>query len=79
MVKDKHIPPFLILYVASRPETTEQSKMFADVLNKAGVKATTFGGENKTHTSISVDLGKPDDLPTEAVYKFLDEVAPPRN
>lgn len=78
VAKGKHIPPFLILYVADRPDTKEQSALFADSLNKAGIQATTFGGENKTHTSISVDLGKPGDPPTEAVYKFLDEVAPPR-
>lgn len=67
----KHIPPFLILHCADRPESTAQSKLFAEVLRKAGIQAATFAGEGKTHTSISADIGKPDDPPTKAIDKFL--------
>ena len=67
----KHIPPFLILHCADRPESTAQSKLFAEVLRKAGIAAATFAGEGKTHTSISADIGKPDDPPTVAIDKFL--------
>lgn len=70
----KHIPPFLILHCADRPESTAQSKLFAAVLQKAGIPAATFAGEGKTHTSISTDIGKPDDPPTIAIDKFLDDV-----
>lgn len=68
----KHIPPFLILHCADRPESTAQSKLFAAVLQKAGIQAATFAGEGKTHTSISTDIGKPDDPPTLAIDKFLE-------
>ena len=70
----KHIPPFLVLHCADRPESTAQSKLFAAVLQKAGIQAATFAGEGKTHTSISTDIGKPDDPPTLAIDKFLDDV-----
>lgn len=69
----KHIPPFLILHCADRAEAAAQSKLFAAVLQKAGIPAESFAGEGKTHTSISADLGKPDDPPTLAIDKFLDD------
>ncbi|MBA4015805.1 MAG: alpha/beta hydrolase [Pirellula sp.] len=69
----KHIPPFLILYCADRAEAPAQSKLFAAVLQKAGISAEAFAGKGKTHTSISADIGKPDDPPTLAIDKFLDD------
>lgn len=69
--KGKSIPPFLILHVADRPETKEQSHWFADRLHAAGVPASVFAAEEKTHGTINTDLGKTDDLPTRAVLEFL--------
>lgn len=77
VAKDTGIPPFLILHVADRPDSTAQSKLFAEKLTAAGVRATTFAGEGKTHGTISTDLGKPDDPPTKAVFAFLSEVLKP--
>lgn len=74
---DKGIPPFLILYVADRPETKVQSEWFAQKLRDAGVKATVVPGQGKTHGSIGSDLGLPEDLPTQAVFRFLKEVVHP--
>lgn len=74
IAKGKHIPPFLVLHVASRADSTGQSKAFAKALNDAGIKATTFGGENKTHGTINKDLGKSNDPPTKAVFEFIEQV-----
>jgi len=68
---DKHVPPFLILHVADRPETKNQSQAFAEKLRAAGVAAEVVAAEGKTHGTINSDLGKPDDEPTKAVAAFL--------
>jgi acetyl esterase/lipase len=72
--RGKHIPAFLILHVADKPESTEQSKWFAEKLREAGVSATVVPGEGKTHGTINSDLGLPDDKPTIELYKFFDMV-----
>ncbi len=71
IAKDKHIPPFLILHVASREDTKAQSHWLAEKLKEAGVAATVVAGENKTHGTISSDLGGADDPPTLELWKFL--------
>lgn len=72
--KDKHIPPFLILHVASREDTKAQSHWFAGKLNAAGVSARVVAAEGKTHGSIGTDLGGADDPPTLELWKFLETV-----
>ena len=42
VAKGKGIPPFLILHVADRPDSTAQSNAFAKALKQAGVAASTF-------------------------------------
>lgn len=74
VARDRRLPAFLILHVASRPDATAQSLAFAKALADAGVRAQTFAGENKTHGSINSELGLPDDPPTRAVFAFLDEI-----
>lgn len=74
IAKDKHIPPFLILHVASRDETKAQSHWFADKLNEAGIAARVVAGEGKTHGTISTDLGGADDPPTIELWKFLNQI-----
>jgi acetyl esterase/lipase len=68
----KRIPPFLILHVADHPETRGQSQRLAGALRAAGVPATAYPAEGKTHGTINTDLGKPDDKPTVALFEFLD-------
>ena len=74
VAKDKGIPPFLILHVADRPDSTAQSKAFAKALDEASVQVKLVPGEGKNHGTINRDLGLPDDEPTRAVFEFLDEV-----
>jgi len=74
IAKNKGIPPFLILHVADRPDSTAQSKAFAKALVGAGVQAKVVPGEGKNHGTINRDLGLPDDEPTKAVFEFLDGV-----
>lgn len=76
VARDRGIPPFLILHVADRPDSTAQSIAFAKLLNDAGVSARTVAGEGKTHGTINSDLGRSDDPPTIAVFEFLQTVAP---
>lgn len=72
VAKGKHIPPFLILHVASRPDTKAQSHAFADKLNAAETRAKVVATEGKTHGTINSDLGLPNDKPTQALFEFLD-------
>jgi arylformamidase len=74
VAKGKNIPPFCLLYVADRPDSTAQSKAFAKALQDAGIEATVVSGEGKTHGTINRDLGVKGDKPTETVFKFLDDV-----
>lgn len=71
---DKHIPPFLILHVASRPETKAQSEWFAQKLKAAGISAKVYAAENKTHGTINSELGLQEDKATQEVFSFLESV-----
>ncbi|MBK8036564.1 MAG: alpha/beta hydrolase [Verrucomicrobiaceae bacterium] len=74
ITKDKHIPPFLILHVASRDDTKAQAHWFAGKLTEASIAARVVAAEGKTHGTISSDLGGANDLPTLELWKFLREV-----
>jgi acetyl esterase/lipase len=69
----KRYPPFLILHVADRPDSTAQSKQFAKALQAAGGTAKLVAAEDKTHLTINRDLGRANDPPTIAVFQFLKE------
>jgi len=72
VAKGKDIPPFLILHVADHPETGGQSQRLATALKEAGVSAAAFPAGGKNHGTINSDLGKPGDVPTKALFEFLD-------
>lgn len=72
--KEKEIPPFLILHVASRPDTKAQSHWLADQLKIAEVSAKVVAAKGKTHGTINTDLGKPGDKPTQELFEFLDKL-----
>jgi acetyl esterase/lipase len=74
IAKDKHIPPFLILHVASREDTKAQAHWLAGKLTEASIPARVIAAEGKTHGTISTDLGGTDDPPTLELWKFLREV-----
>jgi acetyl esterase/lipase len=69
----KEIPPFLILHVADRTDSTARSQAFADALKKVGVDAKVHAAEGKNHGSINRELGLPDDPPTKAIFEFVNE------
>lgn len=69
----KGIPPFLILYVATRRDGRLQSTALANQLTAAGTPAKLVAAADKTHATISGDFGQPGDKPTEAVFEFLKE------
>lgn len=71
VAREKGIPAFLILHVARRQETTEQSHWLAKQLQQAGVSARVVAGEGKTHATINTELGLPEDPPTLALFEFL--------
>ena len=73
VVKDKGIPPFLLLYVAGHPDVTAQALRLGKVLKEAGVPVTLFGARDTTHTKINADLGLADDPATKAMFAFLDK------
>jgi acetyl esterase/lipase len=68
--KVKSIPPFLILHVADRPDSTAQSQLFAKALQDAGISATLVPAEGKTHGTINSELGVEGDKPTKALFEF---------
>lgn len=67
----KNPPPFLILHVARREDSKQQSELLADTLRKAGGTATVQAIPGKSHMSINHDLGVPRDPVTRAVAAFL--------
>lgn len=71
VAKGKGIPPFLIVYVASHPDTTAQAQRLGNVLKDAGIPVTLYGGRETTHNKINADIGLADDPGTKAVNEFL--------
>lgn len=67
----KGIPPFLILYVATRRDGQLQSTALAERLTAAGTSATLLPAKDKTHATISGDFGQSEDPPTVAAFEFL--------
>src|SRR5437016_1467639 len=71
VVKDKGIPPFLILHVADHPDTSAQAFRLGAVLKDAGVPVRVFGAKQTTHSKLNDDLGSPDDPATKALSEFV--------
>ncbi|QJW98120.1 alpha/beta hydrolase [Frigoriglobus tundricola] len=71
--KDKHIPPFLILHVATHPEVKMQSEKLAKALTDAGVLARAYPADGKTHLTINSELGAADDKATKEMFEFIQE------
>lgn len=74
VAEGKGIPPFLILYVASHPDTSAQAQRFAAVLKDAEVPTTVFGAKDTSHVKLNDDLGLPDDPATKALNEFVAKV-----
>ncbi len=71
VAKGKGIPPFLILHVASHPDTSAQAFRLGAVLKDAGVPVTVFGAKDTSHVKLNDDLGLPDDPATKALSAFV--------
>ncbi len=72
--KGKGIPPFLLLYVASRRNSKRRSQELETILRKAGISAISLSAENKTHATINREIGLKEDEPTIEVFKFLNQI-----
>jgi acetyl esterase/lipase len=74
---DKGIPPFLILYVATRRDGRVQSKGLASALSDANVPSRSVAAQNKTHATINRGIGVEGDEPSRLVLAFLQERTAP--
>ena len=73
VAKGKSIPPFLILHVADHPDCAAQAQRLGAVLKSAEIPVRVFGARETNHTRINAELGRPDDLPTQALFEFVNE------
>ncbi len=71
IAKGKGIPPFLILHVATHPDTTAQAQRLGNALREASVPTTIFGAKNTDHVKLNDDLGLPADPATKALSEFV--------
>ena len=74
VAKGKGIPPFLILHVASHPDTSAQAQRLGAVLKDAGIVATVFGAKDTHHVKLNDNLGLPDDPATKALADFANGI-----
>jgi len=65
--RGKGIPPFLLIHVATHPETKAQAERLAKALQEAGVSTKLFAAENTNHVKLNADMGPYDDKATQAV------------
>lgn len=72
VAKDKHIPPFLLLYFNGNPDTRAQAQRLEEVLKEADIPVSLHGKSDTNHRQLNNDLGKPDDSATQELYEFLD-------
>ena len=73
IAKDKKIPPFLILYVSSHPDTSAQAERLGAVLKDAGIPVKLHGAKDSTHSKVNEDIGLPEDPGTHAIFDFVVE------
>jgi arylformamidase len=71
IAKDRGIPPFLILYVSSHPDTTAQAQRLGGALSEAGVSNKLYGAKDTEHSKLNEDLGKPNDPATAELLAFV--------
>jgi acetyl esterase/lipase len=73
VAKDRGIPPFLILHVATHPDTSAQAERLEAVLNNSGISVKRFAARQTDHSKLNESLGLPDDPPTKALFDFVAE------
>ncbi len=67
----KSIPAFLILPIAVREESIQQSEKLAEALKAAGSRAEVKPAPGKTHGTLNSAFGSPGDEPTKQAMEFL--------
>ncbi len=72
--RDAGIPPFLVTYVASRPDAALISRRLVAKLRVAGFRAELLAARGKTHATINREFGTEDDEVTQTAYAFLTSV-----
>lgn len=72
VVKDKGIPPFLILYVSDHPDNSAQAQRLGTVLKDAGISVKVYGAQETNHTRINAELGTAGDSSTKELFEFVD-------
>lgn len=68
---DRHIPPFLVVYIPNRVDAKAQALAFHNALRSAGIQSTMVAIHGKTHAQLNEDLGLPSEQSTTAVLNFL--------
>jgi arylformamidase len=72
VAKGNGIPPFLILHVADRPDTSTQAFRLSAVLKEAGVKTTVFGAKETNHSKLKDNLGVAGDPATKVLLEVVE-------
>ncbi|MGE3778756.1 MAG: alpha/beta hydrolase [Pirellulaceae bacterium] len=70
VAEGRKYPRFMILHVADRYDSRQQSLALASALESAGGTAQVFAAMGKNHETINRDLGRPDDPATLAIFQF---------
>ncbi|MBN2549229.1 MAG: sulfatase-like hydrolase/transferase [Anaerolineales bacterium] len=68
------IPPFLVAYTGKQADRREQSELFFQKLQEAGIMAELLPAPEKTHAEINQELGAPGDAVTEIIFAFLNQL-----
>jgi arylformamidase len=71
IANNKHIPPFLILYVSSHPDTSAQAERLGGALKEAGIPVKLHGAKDSSHSKVNEDIGLPEDPGTQAIFDFI--------
>jgi acetyl esterase/lipase len=72
VVRDKRIPPFLILHVAGHPDVTAQAQRLGAVLAVAEVTVKVVAVKDTDHRRLNANLGEPGDAATAELFDFLE-------
>lgn len=73
VAKGKSIPPFLILFVSSHPDTTAQAQRLGAVLQDAELPVKLVGAKDTNHSKLNDDLGLAEDPQTPILFEFVTE------
>jgi arylformamidase len=74
VVKDKGIPPFLIIHIAENPDTGAQARRMNAVLQAAGITTRVLTARETTHARVNDELGAPGDPVTKELFTFVGDV-----